>query len=234
MKIVLSISWKCQLKCPYCWLPYTKINRKAKEHDWHEWSNVLLAGVNRGSIIDISGGEPLIYPGLVNLLGNLGELGIKWAITTNALFTKSVDELINDNPPGCVVINVSDHSGNAEAHENIKRLSEHFRVVVHRCDHPGAGVHEEGAGLITYQPWKEGLACDGIHRVCNAGLNHYVIDPGGDCWRCIVDEQVGNKPFGNIFKPNFVLPDHNILCTFGCTTCYTEDPASWQVDMKAI
>lgn len=234
MKIVINPSWKCQLHCPYCWLPHTKINRQAQEHKWADWGAALLKHVPAGSIVDVSGGDPLLYDGLTFLLKALGKNGIKWAITTNALASKGVDDLIIYHPDGCVVINVSDHSGNAEAHENIARLKRYFPVVVHRTEHPGAGNHEQNAGRITYQKWAEGEALDGVKRMCDSGVNHVVIDPGGDVFRCCVDMQVANKPMGNIFDSGFKFMDVEKECDFGCSTCYTENPHEWSVNMRAI
>lgn len=234
MKIVINPSWNCQLHCPYCWLPHTKINRDAPEHPWIQWAQAIIEHVPSGSIVDVSGGEPLLYDGLINLLCAIAPFGIRWAITTNALHTPVVDELIRANPPRCAMINVSDHSGNKAAHENIQKLrSSAFPVTVHRTQHPGAGHHEDGAGLITYQRWAEGEALDGVKRICNAGVKHCVVDPGGDVFRCCVDMQVANKPMGNLFESSFRMAQGASVCDFGCSTCYTENPGEWMVNMEA-
>jgi MoaA/NifB/PqqE/SkfB family radical SAM enzyme len=233
-KVVINPSWTCQLKCPYCWLPHTKINRYAREHDWTEWAVAIARHIPAGSIIDVSGGDPLLYPGLTALLTSISVCGINWAITTNALYSKGVDALIAGKPTRCVIINVSDHSGNEAAHENIEKLKAHFPVTVHRTDHPGAGHHEQNAGPITYQKWAEGEALDGVKRMCNSGVDHVVIDPGGDVFRCCVDMQVANKPMGNIFREDFHFMDVEKACDFGCSTCYTEKPNEWAVWMRAL
>jgi hypothetical protein len=171
---------------------------------------------------------------LTALLTAISVCGINWAITTNALYSKGVDALIAGKPPRCVIINVSDHSGNEAAHENIQKLKAHFPVTVHRTDHPGAGHHEQNAGPITYQKWAEGEALDGVKRMCNSGVDHVVIDPGGDVFRCCVDMQVANKPMGNIFREDFHFMDVEKACDFGCSTCYTEKPNEWAVWMRAL
>lgn len=237
MKVVINPSWKCQLSCDYCWLPHTKINRKAKEHTWGEWATAIKEHIPRGSIVDVAGGEPLMYPDLTKLLTEIGRNGIKWAITTNALSNKGVKELTAKKILGSIVINVSDHSGNKDATKNIAKLSAMYSVNIHKCEHPSAGKRKNTKS-VTYQPWIEGEALDGVKRECTAGINHWVIDPGGDVFRCCVDMQVGNEPLFNIFTiedPTWLgFTDMDRSCDFGCSTCYTENPAEWEIEMKVI
>lgn len=233
MKVVINPSWDCQLACKYCWLPHTKINRQAQEHLWHEWADAIIKHVPKGSIIDVSGGDPLLYEGLSSLVSKLGWYGINWAITTNALHTRGVNKLIMRNIPGCVVINISDHLGNLKAHENIQKIREVYRVNVHKVAHESAGHHEDNAQSIEYQAWKEGSALDGVKRLCDAGINHWVIDPSGDIFRCCVDMQVGNKPLGNLFT-GIINKSEPFICEFGCSTCYTTTPSEWLVNMEVI
>jgi hypothetical protein len=236
MKVVINPSWNCQLSCAYCWLPHTKINRDAREHDWIEWAEALVDLLPPNSIVDVSGGEPLLYEGLTNLLAYLGGHGLRWAITTNALATEAVEELVRSRPKGAVVVNVSDHQGNFKAHLNIQKLRRAFSVVVHRVEHPAAGHHEGAAGPITYQEWAEGEALDGVRRWCSAGSRHLVIDPGGDAFRCCVEMQLGHKPQGNIFDRSLRLPEFVtfFVCDWGCSTHYRDNPGEWLVEMSAI
>jgi hypothetical protein len=232
MKVVINPSWTCQLSCAYCWLPHTKINRQAVEHGWQEWAKAIIHNIPAGSIIDVSGGEPLLFEGIELMLAEIGNAHIGWAITTNALATEGVERLIRRRPPGCAIINISDHAGNAGAHWNIVRLGQYFPIQIHRTSHPMAGKHEANVGVIPYQPWKEGEALDGVVRKCNAGMNHWVIDPGGDIFRCCVDMQVANRPIGNLFGGK-IRAVKAFKCDFGCSTCYTTEPWAWQIEQEA-
>lgn len=234
IKLVINPSWECQLHCDYCWVPHAKIDRNVPEHSWNEWAWVLVDMLPYDSIVDVCGGEPLLYPGIAKLLGYLGNHSIRWAVTTNAMSNIGTAELTMQTIPGCVQINVSDHNGNSTNKDNVDKLRQHYNVVTHRVNHVSAGNHEKQAGIITYQPWKEGTACDGIKRMCNAGMYHIVTDPAGNAYRCVVDMQVGNKPFGNIFEDKFQTMDIPMPCDFGCSTCYTVNPREWMVSMEAI
>lgn len=78
---VWFITFNCNLQCPYCW------ERQAQKHGemavepfkpWQDWAkawNRIKPGV-----LDISGGEPFMQPGFVDMLD---AMDINMAITTN-------------------------------------------------------------------------------------------------------------------------------------------------------
>ena len=232
--IVINPTWRCQLRCGYCWLESVHLNRKV-EHSWLDWAEALVFYVPEQSVVDVAGGEPLLFRGLVPMLQAIAARNLRWAITTNAVSTPAVEELVKARPANNVVINVSDHQGNAEADANIERLQSAFSVVVNRVDHPDAGRRDiEIASVLPYQAWKEGCATDGVPRTCTAGTSHWVADPAGDVWRCSVDMQVNNRPIGNLFDRTFTAGGRCIRCDFGCSSCYTTDPGAWLLDMHAI
>lgn len=78
----LMLTYNCNLKCIYC--PFRSFGGVLPERPVHEWEEVLerLAseGVRRFSF---SGGEPLLYPGIVPLIEKATKLGINKGIVTN-------------------------------------------------------------------------------------------------------------------------------------------------------
>lgn len=233
MHVLINLSWACQLECPYCLLPHIKINRDAKIHTWQEWKKGIIDNVTAGSVVDVAGGDPLLFPGLVYFLQALGDAGIFWAITTNAMHTKVVKELVDMKPRKCALVNISDHPGNAGADANIALLREHFNVKLNRVDVPEAGKRSGVSELIPYQSWREGTELDGIKRLCNSGLNHWVADPAGDVFRCNPDMARGFEPIGNLFESQILAPDP-IICESGCSSCYTSVPGAWPVEMRPV
>jgi hypothetical protein len=236
MHVLINLLWRCQLACPYCLLPWIKIDRQALEHDWHEWAAALVRELPAKSVADFAGGEPLLYDGLALLLQELGRHGIFWAITTNALDEAGIEELIQVRPERCALVNVSDHLGNAQADRNIERLRRFFPVVLNRVDHPQAGKRERRliSSMIPYQRYREGTELDGIRRMCNAGMHHWVAEPGGDVFHCNVAMATGRKPIGNLFRGDIVKPEGMYLCDWGCSSCYTSVPGAWQEEMRVI
>lgn len=108
MKIVWFPQWACQNydkdksfseKCPYC--PYGMKNGKLLMYGKETASNDLadsedVIGFFRsnkkilGSFLEISGGEPLLYPHLAMVLS---ELRWKWAVTSNTLHLPMIKKL---------------------------------------------------------------------------------------------------------------------------------------------
>lgn len=234
MKVVVNPTWRCQLSCRYCWLPHVKIDRAAPEHPAEEWAEALTSALPPGSIVDLSGGEPLLFPRLPALLSALGERGIGWAITTNAMDTAAARELAEAHPSGCVVINISDHAGNARAREGIDALRSAFPTSVNRVDHGASGDHEVGGYLLPFQDWEAGRALDGRRRLCDAGRHHWVADPAGRIWDCMVSMQLGHQPTGHLFERWRMAKGVATVCDFGCSTCYRDNPAGWMMTMEEI
>lgn len=86
--VVWFITWNCQNHCPYCW----QRQRQARGEfvpepfiDWQKWAeawNKIAQKNGIGFVMDISGGEPFIQPGFIDLLAALDD-DIHLAITTN-------------------------------------------------------------------------------------------------------------------------------------------------------
>jgi hypothetical protein len=233
MHVAIFPTWSCQLSCAYCSIRNSKIDRTVAPVPWQVWADALKSALGPGSIVDVAGGEPLLYDGIIPLLHALGGAGIRWALTTNAKATEKVKQICWARPRGGVCINVSDHAGNPEAHEAVHWLRDAgYFVNVHRVSHPAAGHHEHDAREITYQDWIGGQAVDGKRRHCTAGINHWVADPRGDMWRCVVALETGQPSNGNLFTRE--LAPIKAECDFGCSACYTENPGEWGVEMREL
>lgn len=119
---------RCNSKCRYCG------NWHAKEHPTHmtidEWKRGLLSikdFVGRFSI-SLSGGEPFIKPGLIDLLAWCGANGISAGVTTNgtALTQHNVQRLVAAKP---LNVNISVDTPNAEVNDYLRGYPGHFKRV---------------------------------------------------------------------------------------------------------
>lgn len=232
--VVINPTWRCQLRCAYCWLPHVPIKRAGPEYTAQAWGQALIGALPRGSLVDISGGEPLLYPQLPELLVILGALGHQWAMTTNGLHTEAVERMCRLRPAGGVVIHLSDHAGNAAALSNAERLqAAGYRLHVNRVEHTAAGEHLPGGDLLPYQDWAGGEALDGMTRECSAGEGHWFADPHGEVWRCSVWMQTGRPSMGNLFAGTFKPSKGLLPCDSGCSSCYRDTPEAWHIAMRA-
>lgn len=231
--VVINPTWRCQLACAYCWLPHARIDRQAHEVPVMRWVLALERYLTPGDLVDVSGGEPLLRPGLDVLLHRLGNGGIRWALTTNALATEAIDRMLELLPHNSVQINASDHAGNAAAWVNVRRLrAAGYNVQVNRVAHEAAGNHEAGGVALPYQDWQGGQALDGLARSCDAGDRHWVADPAGNVWRCQVWLQLGKPSMGNLFDGSFMPSVGAWDCTTGCSSCYRDTPEAWEIGMS--
>jgi len=240
MKVIVNPTWRCQFSCPYCWVRALGWHRRKEERPWQRWF-WWLRQLPLPSHVEISGGEPLLYSGLLPLLENLGAEGLTWAMTTNLHEAPVLERLVRRPIKGCVLINVSIHpQSDGDLVDRVRRLrGAGYRVYLNRVDHPAAPSVPEGLSdmpvhLIPYQPWEEELACEGVVRWCSAGGKHLTCDPSGRVFRCMVHMQKGLAPLGSIASLAGGSLRKPILCHVGCTTCYRDNPSAWGLEMETV
>ena len=234
MKIIIHLTWDCQLHCPYCWCRALGWHGPSVVVYWKVWAKWLLQAP-RPMIVDFSGGEPTLYPDLPKLVGVLSQAGIGWAITTNLIAMQVMEESLEH--PGCVAVNVSVHP---DSPRDIQRRAAYLQmkgvqVQVNRVVHESVPkVDWAGNSLmqIPFQDFSNGRAMDGKHRLCSAGVNHLVCAPFGEVYRCAVHMQSGMPPVADV-RTSFAeaVADGAEPCSVGCTTCYTTEPSAWEVEM---
>jgi len=120
----VSVTDRCNLRCTYC-MPEDGV--QLMEHDdilrFDEIVEVVQEAVNMGvDKVRITGGEPLVRKGIVDLVGKIGQIdGIKdFAMTTNAIFLpKYATELV---AAGLHRVNISLDTLNQEKYKGITRV----------------------------------------------------------------------------------------------------------------
>ncbi len=82
LTIEIEPSLKCNFKCPYCYV--ASDNNNVKDLSLNELKDVIVQGKDLGARnIIILGGEPMIYPHIVELIGFINSLGLNSHIFTN-------------------------------------------------------------------------------------------------------------------------------------------------------
>lgn len=236
MHLLINLSWKCQLKCPYCLIPHIKVRRRVKEHSWQEWAAGIIRHTTPGSVIDVAGGEPTLFPGLALFLREIALSGRRWAITTNAVDDDGVSALLEVHPPNCILVNVSDHPGNQGPgpQANIDRLRAVFPTNLNRVDVPEAGQRGGVNNRIPYQSYREGTEQDHKRRICDSGIRHWVADPAMDVFLCNVAMATGRKPIGNLANETLDKPSGEFECDWGCSSCYLSVPGAWACNQREV
>ena len=84
-------TWKCNLECPYCCIA----NDKRHVTDGSVPSHELIRGLRNLDldILDISGGEPFMFPELFAVMSALSSTKTRMALTTNATRSYEIERL---------------------------------------------------------------------------------------------------------------------------------------------
>jgi MoaA/NifB/PqqE/SkfB family radical SAM enzyme len=105
-KIIFVPTWRCNLKCEYCDYSVNNLDKgyivKAfdnsffvnNELKWSDWVKYLSRF--EPFLLEMTGGEPTLYPELDLLLNHIGR-SCKWAITSNSLNHEMIHKLPYDN-----------------------------------------------------------------------------------------------------------------------------------------
>jgi len=240
VRVIIHPTWVCQFHCPYCSVRAQGLGKGTGTLPWQSWAD-WGRELPQGSSVEISGGEPTLYFGLINLLQAVADAEVCWGITTNAAHLPGVTELVDARIRGCIGLNVSLHP---ESPPDVMERAETLRSVgypvrLNWVDHPSSPPHTRVLGFlvnrIPYQAWAEGEALDGVRRVCSAGASHLCCDPMGRVYRCLVHLQLGVNQLGTIAEPLEDVVTRGVQpCDTGCSTCYTVEPEAWAVKMRRI
>ncbi|WP_174989521.1 pyrroloquinoline quinone biosynthesis protein PqqE [Burkholderia lata] len=83
--LLAELTYQCPLQCPYCSNPLDFAHQGA-ELDTEQWFRVMAEGREMGAVqIGFSGGEPLVRPDLVDLIGEARRLGYYTNLITSGI-----------------------------------------------------------------------------------------------------------------------------------------------------
>lgn len=167
---VWFVTNECNFKCPYCWQDSEYRKAEAERALFgltdEPWLSLCVEGLRKLNLdmLDLTGGEPLLRP-VVALIKRLP--GIKFAVTTNASQTTTVDSLLSLGNSRVVSMTFSRHP--TQRNQNVDQF---WRLVARsHCD---ARI----ATTVNFVGWPDQLeyasACE---RVCNRIGCRFHFDP---------------------------------------------------------
>ncbi len=127
-KLHLDLTDYCNLSCVYCYVRKDRGSRcvEMKKEDWFE---IIDQGVRMGVLsFVISGGEPLVFPGFLEILKKLEHHGSTTTVMTNlsGVSEHLIDAVIESSTVREIVTSLDGFEGH-----NIARLSSDWREIVH-------------------------------------------------------------------------------------------------------
>jgi hypothetical protein len=205
--ILANITWKCQLRCSYCWVrkhvnKIPALDGVVAYRPLEDW----IAATERDmpDIMDIGGGEPLSVPWCLDWIRAFPNM--KWGLSTNGLNVGKIDELITCPLRQVISINLSYHPEAARQYDWYDRQWRHQVQGL-----LGAGYNvipnlEDTGKNVERSKWAiDWLAAIGRHMVisplcggrpelahpqplaltCEAGTAYMTVAPDGRAWPCL-------------------------------------------------
>ncbi len=200
--ILICPTWRCQNHCRYCWMDYTVRAREgligAAERPAADW----IAAINREPLfVDIAGGEPLLYRGLVDIIA--GCQHTNFGLSTNGMWFPGVKRLCDTRLPNLGSINMSIHTdcGLEDYEGRFKAAFSTFKqagypvfasIVLYedelrRASALAGWVRRQGGHVdeSPYEDMRPEALKQAVPLECDAGRSGFVVAPDGQAWPCL-------------------------------------------------
>ncbi len=201
-----NITWKCQLRCSYCWVR-RHINKipdltNVEGRPLEDWCRAMERDMPE--VMDIGGGEPLSVPWVLDWIRAFPK--VRWGLSTNGLNADKIEELIRKPLTNITNINLSYHPEAARQYPWYDKQWKSQIVKLHKTGYWLSPNLEDTGKNLEWAQWAiDWLKSIGIHMVvsplcggrkelampqplaltCKAGLNFITIAPDGRTWPCL-------------------------------------------------
>ncbi|MCF8298036.1 MAG: radical SAM protein [Saprospiraceae bacterium] len=220
----ISVTDRCNLRCTYC-MPESGI--QLLEHSeiisFEEIVDVVKISVKLGiDKIRITGGEPLVRKGIVNLVGMIAEIpGINdFGLTTNGILLKKFAKELKE--AGLHRVNVSLDTLDPEKYKEITRLGNIEDVIAGIFEAQKVGLNPVKINCVIKESSQEADAL-GVNEFCkknnleirfihqmNLNMGHFSVVEGGEGGDCKICNRLRLTADGNIKPCLFNNLEYNI------------------------
>ncbi len=143
----IELTHRCNLRCVHC---YIDPSRCPAERSTQDWLNVIDRLVDEGvGLITFTGGEPLMHPGILDLVRHSFRKGcqVRLFSNANALTTRAIIE--EYKAAGLCYLETSIYGSNAATHDHVTRVPGSFDLTVNAMRMAG----EAGIALTIKTTW---------------------------------------------------------------------------------
>ncbi len=122
--ITIKPTFRCNLRCSFCrYVSNGQVFGKADYFREDEWLQLVDEVAPYKPYFAITGGEPLMYPGIGKLLHRMKHHGLHVAMVTNATLLERKAEELMESPPATLQISVD---GPKETHDALRMVDGTF------------------------------------------------------------------------------------------------------------
>ena len=144
--ITIKPTFRCNLRCSFCrYVANGQVFGKADYFLDDEWFDLIDEVAPAKPYISITGGEPLLYPRIGELLQHCKDRGLHVHMVTNGTLLERKAEELMKAPPASLQISVD---GRGEKHDALRMVSGTFEKVVKGLKK----LNEVKAEMNTHQP----------------------------------------------------------------------------------
>ena len=118
--VTLKPTLRCNLRCQFC--RFVANGDVFGKRDWLEledWRRVVDEVAPYGPYVCLTGGEPLMYPHLAELVAHIKRHGLTCVLTTNGTMLEQRAEALMQAPPDAVILSLD---GPREVHDAVRMV----------------------------------------------------------------------------------------------------------------
>ncbi len=133
--VTLKLTLACNLRCKMCAFSESGqvSNRLSLSLSLEQWKAVVDDVVVFRPYISITGGEPLLYPELPELVAHIKSRGLMCTLTTNGVMLQKLASKLMESPPDMLMVSIDGpadvHDGMRGAEGTFNRACEGIRAV---------------------------------------------------------------------------------------------------------
>ena len=144
LKIIIEVTYKCNLSCRMCYLIEERKNKELKEKvtemTTKEIKNIIDQVGKKLPIITYTGGEPLIRKDIIEIIKYTKKKNICGLLTNGILLTEDISKKLVDTKIDSITISLD---GPEKIHDTIRNHKGAFTKTIH--------------GIMNIQKYKKGL-----------------------------------------------------------------------------
>jgi radical SAM protein with 4Fe4S-binding SPASM domain len=130
--IIIKPTLRCNANCPFCEQRLSLYRELLKEDNLTltDWKKILREAKELGvTKVNISGGEPTLYPDLIKLVESIKDLGMEAHLKTNGYL---IDKILATklSTVGLDSCTISIYSKNPKLHNAVKRIHDSFKRAI--------------------------------------------------------------------------------------------------------